>query len=166
MSQQALNTQRRNKFRTSQLQNRYGGRGELTAPSAVTQTYAQIGTLATVPDAATTIKSQQSIFSFLKLPAELRILVYVELLISNDRLAPTCHGRRRYSWQQKNIYPAILRTCRLVHWEAAAVLYGENVFDFGESGSISFHSCSRSLEFKPFQHFLMRIAEWEIVKQN
>lgn len=101
MSQQALNTQRRNKFRTSQLQNRYGGRGELTAPSAVTQTYAQIGTLATVPDAATTIKSQQSIFPFLKLPAELRILVYVELLISNGRLAPTCHGPRRYSWQQK-----------------------------------------------------------------
>ena len=125
-----------------------------------------MGAPTTIPDAVTTIKSQGSIFPFLKLPAELKILVYVELLISNDRLAITWRGPRRYSRQQKPIYPAILGTCRLVHQEAAAALYGENVFDFGGSGSISFHSCSRSLAFKPFQHFSMRKAELEIVKQD
>ena len=166
VNQLAPNTQRRNKSRTSRLQNRYSSRGKLTAPSAITQTYAQIGAPTTAPHTATTVKSQESIFPFLKLPAELRILVYVELLVSNCQLVTTWRGPRRFSWPRKIIYPAILRTRRLVHQEAAAVLYGGNVFHLGGSGSISFHSCSRSLAFNPFQHFLLRIAEWEIVQQN
>lgn len=166
VNQLAPNTQRRNKSRTSRLQNRYSSRRKLTAPSAITQTYAQIGAPTTAPDTATTVKSQESFFPFLKLPAELRILVYVELLVPNYRLVTKWRGPGRFLWLRKTIYPAILRTCRLVHQEAAAVLYGWNVFKLGGSGSISFHSCSRSLVFNPFQHFLMRIAEWEIVKQN
>lgn len=165
-NQLAPNTQRRNKSRTSRLQKRYSSRRKLTAPSAITQTYAQIDAPTTAPDTATTIKYQESIFPFLKLPAELRMLVYVELLALNDRLVIGWHGPRCHSWSQKTIYPAILRTCRLVHQETAAVLYGGNVFQLRGSMSISFYSCSRSLAFKPFQHFLMRIAEWEIVKQN
>ncbi|KAF2496453.1 hypothetical protein BU16DRAFT_378108 [Lophium mytilinum] len=71
------------------------------------------------------------VFPFLALPAELRILVYEELLVSDDRLFVTWRGPRKARVQQKKIWASVLRVSKLVGREARAVLYGGNVFDFG-----------------------------------
>ncbi|MCJ1343958.1 hypothetical protein MMC31_002157 [Peltigera leucophlebia] len=69
----------------------------------------------------------------LRLPTEIRLKIYRHLLVSD-----TC--TRMQSMQMHNdegiqgtrtphcIYPAILRTCHLIHAEATDVLYRENVF--------------------------------------
>lgn len=72
------------------------------------------------------------VFPFLALPAELRLAVYFELLVSDDRLVTTWRGPRKAHKQQKRMFIDILLTCRLCWSEGVGVLYGENVFDFGE----------------------------------
>ncbi|KAF2189590.1 hypothetical protein K469DRAFT_747642 [Zopfia rhizophila CBS 207.26] len=87
--------------------------------------------------AATDILSQPrdddvDVFPFLALPAELRLPIYHELLVSDDRLFLTWRGPRRHCKQQKKIYIDILLTCKLAQTEGVDVLYGENIFDFEE----------------------------------
>lgn len=76
--------------------------------------------------------TQAEIFPFFALPAELRMAVYFELLVSSDRVLPTWRGPRRATKQQKKMFISILLTCKQCRDEGVEVLYGENVFDFGE----------------------------------
>lgn len=72
------------------------------------------------------------VFPFLALPAELRLIVYHELLVSDDRLILTWRGPKRGNRQQKQMHIDILMTCKMCANEGVGVLYGENLFDFGE----------------------------------
>lgn len=61
----------------------------------------------------------------LRLPPELRLKVYLLLLLSDQTV--------RMKWLSNNprpnyLFPAVLRTCRLIYDEAMGALYGENVF--------------------------------------
>ncbi|EME38976.1 hypothetical protein DOTSEDRAFT_75618, partial [Dothistroma septosporum NZE10] len=62
---------------------------------------------------------REATFRFLDLPAEMRNLVYAELLTFN---VDTCPGHRF-------CYAQILRTCKAVNQEAISILYEDNVFD-------------------------------------
>ena len=68
------------------------------------------------------IKRDPDTFNFEGLPAEMRLKVYRELLVSPMEIDPV-HGR-----DAMRFHPAILRVSRKIHNEADAVLYGENVF--------------------------------------
>lgn len=84
------------------------------------------------------------VFPFLALPVELRRDVLFELLVTDDRLVPTWRGPRKATKQQKKMYINILLTSKQCRDEGLEVLYGENVFDFGEI-------CNRPNNFsKPF----------------
>jgi len=76
-----------------------------------------------------------STISFLRLPAELRLLVYAELLVSDERLIPSWRGPRKASKRQKALHINILLTCKTCAIEGAEVLYGRNLFDFGTSNN-------------------------------
>lgn len=95
------------------------------------------------------IRSQQQhndpdIFPFQALPPELRMDVYFELLVTDDRVLPTWRGPRKATKQQKSMYINILLTCKMCCDEGLQVLYGENIFDFSEI-------CNRPNNFsKPF----------------
>jgi hypothetical protein len=72
----------------------------------------------------------QESFPFMKLPAELRLRVYREVLQTEDceqeilmDISELCGDEEFY-----DLHPNILRTCRQVHDEAVEVLYGENIF--------------------------------------
>ncbi|KAJ4354486.1 uncharacterized protein N0V89_006223 [Didymosphaeria variabile] len=83
------------------------------------------------------IRSQQpdrqaDIFPFLALPVELRMAVYFELLVTDNRVLPSWRGPRKATKQQKRMYINILLTCKMCRDEGVQVLYGENIFDFGE----------------------------------
>ena len=56
------------------------------------------------------------------LPAEMRLKVYRELLVSPAEIDPV------YGRDAIRVYPAILRVSRKIHNEASVVLYGENMF--------------------------------------
>ncbi|OAG12781.1 uncharacterized protein CC84DRAFT_1212282 [Paraphaeosphaeria sporulosa] len=85
-----------------------------------------------------------NIFPFQALPPELRMAVYFELLVTDDRILPTWRGARKATKQQKRMHINILLTCKMCHDEGLQVLYGENIFDFGEI-------CNRPNNFsKPF----------------
>ena len=62
-------------------------------------------------------------FPFMKLPIELRLEVYRELLRSEDPVY-----RKKNIWPGNHLHPNILQTCRQVYDEAKEVLYGENLF--------------------------------------
>ncbi|KAF2813579.1 uncharacterized protein BDZ99DRAFT_517825 [Mytilinidion resinicola] len=79
-----------------------------------------------------TPEQRKEVFPFLALPAELRVLVYEELLVTDDRLLVTWRGPKRARVQQKKMWTSVLRVNRLVSGEAREVLYGGNVFDFEE----------------------------------
>ncbi|KAF2447760.1 hypothetical protein P171DRAFT_231440 [Karstenula rhodostoma CBS 690.94] len=84
------------------------------------------------------------VFPFQALPSEIRMAVYFELLVTDDRVLPTWRGARRATKQQKKMYISILLTCKMCRDEGLQVLYGENIFDFGEI-------CNRPNNFsKPF----------------
>jgi hypothetical protein len=88
--------------------------------------------------------TKADIFPFLALPPELRTAVYFELLVTDDRVLPTWRGPRKATKQQKKMYINILLACKLCRNEGQQVLYGENIFDFGEI-------CNRPNNFsKPF----------------
>jgi hypothetical protein len=69
-------------------------------------------------------------YTFFTLPAELRNIVYEELLLSDSAFrlghqGPYSHETRR------QLYPQIMRTNKQVCHEAAAILYGSNAFYLG-----------------------------------
>ncbi|TLD36893.1 hypothetical protein E2P81_ATG02675 [Venturia nashicola] len=67
---------------------------------------------------------------FWKLPSELRNAVYEELLVTDCAFRLGHHGP--YSHEpRREIYPNILRTCSAIHFEAIAILYGNNSFFLG-----------------------------------
>lgn len=79
--------------------------------------------------------------SFFTLPAELRNLVYQELLLSDSAFrlghqGPYSHERR------KQLYPQIMRTSRMACHEASAILYGSNAFYLGPIGHKPTYSAS------------------------
>ena len=69
---------------------------------------------------------------FLRLPPEIRIAIYRELLIQRTQFLPmfcSCYSQRERSRKdQGSIHPSILRTCKLVAAEAVPILYRENGF--------------------------------------
>ncbi|KAJ4292030.1 hypothetical protein N0V90_009929 [Kalmusia sp. IMI 367209] len=75
-------------------------------------------------------------FPFLRLPSEIRNMVYRELLLS---AYPFIMHLRIAFWYEngKRPYPAILQTNKQIHDEAAAVLYGENTW-FSSAGNSFF----------------------------
>ena len=70
-----------------------------------------------------------SLCSFLGLPPEIRSQIYRLLLLSDRtiRMAPPPHDQV-HNLCPNNLFPAILRTCRLIYYESRNVLYGENLF--------------------------------------
>ncbi|KAF2204845.1 hypothetical protein GQ43DRAFT_477868 [Delitschia confertaspora ATCC 74209] len=66
------------------------------------------------------------------LPAEIRLLIYEELLVSDQRLQLSRKSLQKHPNQKRSIHTEILRTCKLMYEEGMSVLYGENIFDFGE----------------------------------
>ncbi|KAF1996853.1 hypothetical protein P154DRAFT_565784, partial [Amniculicola lignicola CBS 123094] len=76
-------------------------------------------------------EEEADMFEFLELPAELRLLVYRELLVTDGPILVHYLGPRKANKQlQKRTFPEIMRTCKLCFEEGAVVLYGDNVFDF------------------------------------
>lgn len=71
-------------------------------------------------------------YSFFTLPAELRELVYAELLLSDSAFRLGHHGPYSHE-KRRQLYPQILRVCRTIHDEASRVLYGDNTFYLGMS---------------------------------
>ena len=81
-------------------------------------------------------------FTFTKLPTEIRLIIYKELLVRNSRPelcfcsddlhTAFCHVPKVC------VHPAIIRTCKTIYYEALPILYSENVFEllcvFGKLG--------------------------------
>lgn len=74
-----------------------------------------------------------------KLPLDIRLLVYEELLVSSEIIAEfsILVGKERLKWRMQGSYDpipdidaAVLRTCRKAYSEAIGILYGETLFDF------------------------------------
>ena len=81
-------------------------------------------------------------FTFTKLPTEIRLIVYKELLVRNrgpelcfrsDNHHKACNHAPKFY-----VHPAILRTCKTIYYEALPILYADNVFEilcvFGNLG--------------------------------
>ena len=66
--------------------------------------------------------------AFEKLPAELRIRIYEEVLPSGKFLVP-CHPKMRYGLYPTVRISSILATNRNIHADAGAYLYGNNTVD-------------------------------------
>jgi hypothetical protein len=71
--------------------------------------------------------------SLLSCPAEIRQRIYQPLFVlilnaDSEYFTPLTRDER--TKPQGPIYPAILRTCRMIHAEASAMLYGKNRFTF------------------------------------
>ncbi|KAI9861266.1 MAG: hypothetical protein M1813_005439 [Trichoglossum hirsutum] len=64
----------------------------------------------------------------LRLPPELRLEIYRLLLLSDRSVRMTWSQDKDSPFPPNCLFPAILRTCRIIYDEAAGVLYGENVF--------------------------------------
>ena len=77
-------------------------------------------------------EDKSAVFPYLALPAELRLLVLSELLVTDDRLLLTWRGPKKAEKRQKKMYPAILRACITCRDEGSSVLYGQNIFDLGK----------------------------------
>ena len=71
-------------------------------------------------------------FPILKLPVEVRLHIYRELLIQPSSFEPmlcSCYSERHQYWKDRgSINPAVLRTCKLAYAEAYPILYRENTF--------------------------------------
>ena len=64
------------------------------------------------------------------LPAELRVLVYRELLHDERHVLEPQRKSRNEDTPQKKLYPAILGVCKQLYAEASAILYEENEFSY------------------------------------
>jgi hypothetical protein len=70
-------------------------------------------------------------FSLFMVPPEIRMLIYEYLLLSDSAFRLGHHGP--YSHEtRRQLYPQILRTCRLINEEATEILYGLNTFFLGK----------------------------------
>lgn len=80
--------------------------------------------------------------SFLDLPAELRneiyrlcLVVSRPLKVMHQEQGPTLRICNQFNsastCQQESWAPGLLRSCKQINHEAASILYGENVFNFG-----------------------------------
>lgn len=91
--------------------------------------------------AASTPDSKQS-FNFMKLPPEIRLLIYKELLVrERGPELSFCPGEHHKSYSHALkffVHPAVLRTCKAIHHEAFPMLYTDNIFEllcvFGQPG--------------------------------
>ncbi len=84
-----------------------------------------------------TISNQPSCPLFNKLPSEIRIMIYKELLTSNNvirnahkLLGPNLSFLCSDNVRLRDIDSRILRTCKKIHDEARLILYQENCFGF------------------------------------
>ena len=64
----------------------------------------------------------------LRLPPEIRLMIYRLLLISDSTIRMQWLHNENYIRHPNGLFPAILSVCHLMHSEAIDVLYGENVF--------------------------------------
>ena len=82
--------------------------------------------------APTTLCSSEG-FHFMKLPTEIRLLIYRDLLVWHGELGLSfCARKHRKSHRhtpQSLIHPAILRTCKQIYNEGLRVLYTDNTFE-------------------------------------
>lgn len=75
-------------------------------------------------------------FRFLSLPAEIRLVVYNELLVQSDGLHRTfcicnfCANLKSRSVSRDHLNPSILRTNKAIYNETLPVLYSKNLFTF------------------------------------
>ena len=72
--------------------------------------------------------------AFEKLPAELRIRIYEEVLPSGKYLVP-CLPKMRWGLYPTSLISAILTTNRNIHADAGAYLYGNNIVDLNSTFS-------------------------------
>ncbi|KAF2120888.1 hypothetical protein BDV96DRAFT_280526 [Lophiotrema nucula] len=108
-------------------------------------------------------KQDVNIFPFLALPTELRLLIYQELLVSDNRLLLARRGPRKVAKEaQRGLHTSIMRTCKKCADEGAIVLYGNNLFDFEEIRHRPFFSRTVSSLIGPKNASLIRfvIAEY------
>ncbi|KAE9982183.1 hypothetical protein EG328_011095 [Venturia inaequalis] len=92
---------------------------------------------------------------FWKLPSELRNAVYEELLVTDCAFRLGHHGP--YSHEpRREIFPNILRTCSAIHFEAIAILYGNNSFFLGPVGFKPTYSASFLTSIGPHNALLIR----------
>ncbi|KAK2834873.1 hypothetical protein FQN49_006827 [Arthroderma sp. PD_2] len=72
--------------------------------------------------------SSNSPASLLSLPPEIRLKIYRLLLCSDTSLCLRKWTRVNIDYPFNKLFPSILRTNRLIYYEAVAVLYSENYF--------------------------------------
>lgn len=78
------------------------------------------------------------------LPAEVRILIYRELLRDVEHVLKPQGKREEDDIPKKSLYPAILGVCKNIYAEASAILYEENEFSY-EYSSIRTQEDTKSL---------------------
>lgn len=83
-------------------------------------------------------------FPFLRLPWDVRHLIYQYTLHTKDSICPdvtgslklyTYHSEKRKEWYENHSVISdvtLLRTCKQIHTEASTVLYGKNSFSFDD----------------------------------
>jgi hypothetical protein len=94
--------------------------------NANTETAAQMPALPTVASLSAATETS-SFFPFLRMPTELRNMVYRMLLVSRHRIHVECLTKN-FCKHRLAISTNILRVCRQIIAEALNVLYGENNF--------------------------------------
>lgn len=107
-------------------------------------------------------KNQESCILFNKIPGELRMQIYRNLLISSEVITPDRQllAKREKSYNKSasktsnrgrykaaaGLDGAVLRTCRAVYLEALGILYGDNIFHFNNAeDQLSFRSVGLTL---------------------
>lgn len=89
---------------------------------------------------ASTLSSEG--FVLTKLPTEIRLIVYKELRVRENRpelcFCPADLHTAYNHIPKVYVYPAILRTCQTIYCEALPILYADNIFEllcvFGKLG--------------------------------
>lgn len=104
--------------RTAPDENEMSLEVELTVPGAN-----EVSSELSVPD-----RNEMSPSPFLHLPPEIRLEVYRYLLLSKHTIRMTRQLDYHFVFRPNFVFPAILRTCKLIHSEAMTILYGENLF--------------------------------------
>lgn len=68
--------------------------------------------------------------AFFNLPPELRLQVYSQLLVRDERIVYVSNYHARLQVRSRKLYPALLRANKTVHDEASPLLYSNNYFRF------------------------------------
>lgn len=84
-------------------------------------------------DMATSVPCSGNVFHFMKLPPEIRLLIYKKLLVCNGgagcSFCPCWHHDHYNHSFGLFSYPDILRTCKRIYNEASSILYTDNIFE-------------------------------------